>query len=260
MVNPEIFNLEERIGYYILVGQVGSQAYGTNTPESDEDFMGVAVAPLSHYTGLKKWENDGTLLIDKKETHNAELTAFEVRKFIQLCLGFNPNVIPLLYLRPCDYIDKFSTVAGFRLINNRSCFNSKRAYATMIGYANSQRKAVINGDTGKLGQKRKELVKKFGFDIKYAMHTVRILTMAIEFFRDGVMNVYRENDLDMLLEIRQGKWSLEQWITYIDDLLIKAKKAEAEGNMPDNPDFEYINGLCMWIIDIYAAKDNYIRD
>jgi predicted nucleotidyltransferase len=253
MVDTEIFKLDERVGNYILIGQVDSHAYGTSTPESDEDFMGVAVAPLSHYTGLKKWENDGTLLIDKKETHNAELTAFEVRKFIQLCLAFNPNVIPLLYLR--EYLGSFS-IGGSRLINNRSCFNSKRAYATMIGYAKSQRKAVVDGDTGKLGQKRKELVKIYGYDVKYAMHTVRILSMAIEFFRDGKMNVYRENDRDMLLEIRQGKWALDVWIKYIDELLVKAKKAEAEGNMPDKPNFEYINNLCMWLIDIYAKKDN----
>ena len=67
MFDMSIFNLEERVGNYILVGQLGSKAYGTNTPTSDDDFTGIAVAPLSHYTGLRNWENDGTVKIERKE-------------------------------------------------------------------------------------------------------------------------------------------------------------------------------------------------
>jgi len=252
-----IFDLDRRVGNYILIGQVGSKAYCTNTPESDDDFVGVVVAPLSHYTGLKNWEDDGTLKIDKKESHNAELTAFDIRKFLKLCIGFNPNVIPLLHLRSLDY--EIITDGGQLLIDNRNAFTSKRVYSTMIGYAESQRHAAVNGNTGKLGQKRKELVKKFGYDVKYASHTIRILEMAIEFFLTGEFNVYRENDRDMLLDIRNGVWPLDYWIKTVDILLEKAKRAEKESNLPENPDLELINWLSMHLINKYPNPD-YARN
>jgi hypothetical protein len=259
MFNIKDFHLGDRVGNYILVGQLGSKAYGTNTPESDDDFTGVVVAPLSHYIGLKKWENDGTLKIDLKESHNVEMTAFDVRKFIRLALAFNPNIIPLLYLRQQDY--EIITDGGQKLISVRDAFTSKRAYATMIGYAYSQRHAVVNCNTGKLGKKRKDLVAKFGYDTKYASHTIRILNMAIEFFRDGKLNVYRAFDRDELLDIRQGRWTLGQWISEVDNLLTKAKEAEKESNLPETPDFERVNDLCMELIETYAKDDwNYVYD
>jgi uncharacterized protein len=246
------FDLSKHIGTYILVGQLGSKAYGTDTPESDNDYTAVAVAPLSHYIGLDKWENDGTLKIDKKDTINAEMIAFEIQKFLKLCLNFNPNVIPLLYLRDEDY--EIRTYGGHRLIEIRDAFTSKRAYKTMIGYAESQRKAVVNLETGKLGMKRKELVKKFGYDVKYASHTIRILRMAIEFFRYGKLNVYRTYDKDELKFIRAGNWSLNRWVSEVDHLLETARKMEQLKDLPENPQFDRVNMVCMDLINAFALR------
>lgn len=245
------FDLDPRIGNYILVGEVGSKSYGTNTPESDNDLLGIAVAPLSHYTGLDSWEHDGTFKIDKKQTVNAELTAFELKKFLRLAMAFNPNVIPLLYLRPEDYYLK--TFGGQEILDKRHIFTSKRAYHTMIGYAQGQRKAVVDGDTGKLGLKRKELVARYGYDVKYASHTIRILTMAIEFFKDGNFDVYRSKDRTHLMDIRNGMFYLEEWLKEVDDLLLQAKAAEKESNLPDQPDYKTINELSMSLIYEYAT-------
>ena len=253
MFDLSIFDLDKHIGNYILIGQIGSKVYGTDTPESDDDFLGVAVAPLSHYTGLESWENDGALKIERKETHNAEMTVFEFRKFLKLCVGFNPNVIPLLYLDNYE----LTSFYGRMLIDIRDAFTSKRAYDTMIGYAKGQMKSVINGDTGKLGQKRKELVKIYGYDVKYASHTVRLLRMAIEFFSTGRYNVYRKGeDRLQLLEIRNGKWTLEEWMAEVNHLLAEAEKAEKESNFPDKPDFKAINQICMQIIEGSAYRED----
>jgi predicted nucleotidyltransferase len=242
----KIFELDRYPADYILIGQLGSKSYGTSTPESDDDFMGVAIAPLSCYTGLDSWGTSGSIKVDRKETHNAELSVFELRKFLNLCLNFNPNVIPLLYLRPEDY-----EVVDFRgniLINNREAFTSRRAYDTMIGYARAQRKAVVDGDTGKLGLKRKELVKKYGYDVKYASHTIRILRMGLEFFDTNILNVYREFDKDELLEIRNGKLSLDTWLKMVDYLLMKAENQKAIGYLPEKPNRELVNEICMSLV------------
>lgn len=244
------FALDERVGQYILIGQVGSKSYGTNTPESDDDYMGIAIAPMSHYIGLKSWENDGSLKIERKETHNAELTAFELRKFLRLMKAFNPNVVPLLYLRESDY--EVVEHPGKILIAHRKRFESKRAAKTLIGYAQGQINSVINCNTGKLGQKRKELVAKFGYDTKFASHTVRILHMAIEFFDTGEFNVFRTWDRDLLMDIRAGKMELKEWLAMAQSLIEKAREAEKRTSLPEEPDEEFINDLCMYLVRNYS--------
>ena len=50
----------------LLLGQVGSKAYGTSTPESDDDYMGVCLAPMNNYIGLKEWNHHGTKEIKRR--------------------------------------------------------------------------------------------------------------------------------------------------------------------------------------------------
>jgi len=247
MTFNEMFPLEKEVGSYILVGQLGSKVYGTDTPESDDDFVGIVVPPLSYYFGLKQWPDTDTFKVNKKKEYNAELQGFEIKKFLRLCLNFNPNAIPFLYLDDSDYI--FQNSCGRLLIKNRHAFTSKRAYTTMIGYAKSQLKSVVNGDTGKLGAKRKELVTKYGYDVKYAAHTIRILHMALEFFKDGKLNVKRTWDLDQLMSIRTGSWHLGEWLAEVKFLISLAEIEEKKNNLLEKPDFELVDELCIQIID-----------
>lgn len=41
---------------------------------------------------------------------------------------------------------------------------------------------------------------------KHAMHLVRLYLMCFDILEKGEINTYRENDRDMLLEIRNGKY------------------------------------------------------
>jgi predicted nucleotidyltransferase len=237
------FKLSEDQGRYLLAGQVGSQAYGTATEDSDMDFLSVFIKPNCYYTGLE--DSQDSYVSDKKETINAEATIFELKKFLKLCLKFNPNVIPLLYLRENEYVIRSSE--GVRIIKNRQAFESQQAYNTFIGYALDQRNAIVNCVTGKLGTKRKLLVDKFGYDVKYAMHTIRILRMATEFFLSGKMNIFRP-DSDELLFIRNGGLTLKSWINLVDEELMQARKAADLEMLPEKPDFDCINDLCQSII------------
>jgi hypothetical protein len=48
---------------------------------------------------------------------------------------------------------------------------------------------------------RTELVDKFGYDTKHAMHLVRLIRMAKEILIEGVVHVYRD-DREELMDIR----------------------------------------------------------
>jgi hypothetical protein len=133
---------------------------------------------------------------------------------------------------------------GLELIKNRHWFESQKAYHTLIGYAKGQLNSVENCVTGKLGTKRKELVKEFGYDVKYAMHTIRILRMAREFFGTGNLKVYRENDIEELLFIRNGGLKKDEWIDLANQEIQLALWAADKKILPPEPNTEAIKEFC----------------
>src|SRR4051812_18528518 len=56
----------------IFLSKGGSQAYGTNTPESDLDLRGVGVAPKNYYHGFANTWNEAT------QHEPTDLVIFEV--------------------------------------------------------------------------------------------------------------------------------------------------------------------------------------
>lgn len=241
----------EKDSLVLLLGQVGSKAYGTNTESSDDDFMAVVLAPLSCYTGLDKWENDGSFELKKENGNGEDAIAYELHKFSRLCLQFNPNVIPLLYLS--DYI--MVHPAGQTILDNKDAFISLRCYDTFIGYAKSQMSNVRKGITGKYGSKRKALIEKYGFDTKFAAHTIRLLRMVGEFFYTGHIQVNRtEIDADELLSIRRGEWTEDEFFLEAEKIMkwVEDAKNLNPRNIPKEPDYARVNRIVMEIISQYT--------
>ena len=92
---------------------------------------------------------------------------------------------------------------------------------------------------------------------KHASHLIRLLRMGSEILETGEINTYRENDRDLLLEIKNGKWfheSADGIRSYDDafwDLLneeeARFKYAKENTNLPNKPDQksakEYVNNI-----------------
>ena len=136
------------------------------------------------------------------------------------------------------------------LLNNRNLFVGRHVYKSFTGYAYSQlHRMTHNAFEGHMGEKRKALVQKFGFDCKNAAHLIRLLRMGIEFLKDGELYVLRE-DANQLLEIKKGEWSLEQIKAEADRLFASAELAYQNSTLPAKPDFVKINRLSIDIINM----------
>ena len=234
----------------ILSGFRGSVAHGTYAANSidDIDLMGVYLFPREIYLGLKQPKETVEKFIGKWDT-----VSYEFKKFVRLLLKFNPNVMALLFLKEEHYIDKLPY--GIELINNRELFVSKKAYYSYTGYAHAQLKKMENCKClGYMGKKRKELVEKFNFDCKNASHCIRLLTMGIEFLKEGNLNVFREKDADLFLQIKSGEWSLESVKSYAKDLFEKAEIAYEKSPLPRNPDYDKVNKMVKTIMLDYINK------
>lgn len=227
----------------ILLGYRGSIAHGMYMdpmrPEGvdDKDIMGVCIAPESVYFGLDNFEQR------ERKLKEWDSVVYELRKFVRLLEGSNPNVLSLLWLQQNHYI--YRDAWGDLLINNRNLFVSKKIYHSFTGYAYAQLKRMTHSSfQGYMGEKRKALVEKFGYDTKNAAHCIRLLRMGIEFLKEGELFVHRQ-DAPQLMEIKLGKWTLEQVQKEADYLFKRAEAAYDTCMLPKAPDHNVINELVL---------------
>jgi len=237
----------------ILVGYRGSIAHNMYIPDTDSnsiddiDFMGIFMAPVEHYIGITKTRETVELFKGKYD-----VVSYEFIKFVKLLLKSNPNVIALLWIRDNQYLKRHDY--GQALIDNRDLFVSKEAYKSFTGYAYAQLKKMEKFNfNGYMGKKRKGLVEKFGYDCKNASHCIRLLKMGTEFLTTGELNVFR-HDATMLLEIKTGKWKLEQVKEEAKRLFKLADEAYVRSKIPDRPAYDKVELIVKDIVYDYIQK------
>jgi len=236
------FPLREHL---ILVGRRGSEAHGTYVPSTDpnsiddRDLFGVVIAPLDYYFGLRRWEHAESI----KECWDVVLD--ETRKWCNMLVGQNPNVIQGLYLEPEDYL--WFTDAGSYLVSQREVFRSRdAALRAFIGYAHGQlkRMTTIGAYKGYMGDKRKMLVDRFGFDTKNAAHLLRLLYVGEEYIRTGTMHVRRTGDeVRLLLSVKRGEVALADVQALADAAFQRVYAASADSPLPPQPDYDRVNAV-----------------
>lgn len=241
----------------ILHGYRGSIAHGMYEPPAqptsidDKDTMAVCVPPLDHYFGLAEYGSRGTREIKHGEW---DIVIYEARKVVRLLAGGNPNVLALLWLPENLYIVR--TDPGKHLLANRGLFVGRHVYKPFVGYATQQLYKMEHGAfNGYMGEKRKALVERHGYDTKNAAHLIRLLRMGIEFLRDGELNVDRGGyDAPELLAIKHGEWSLGRIKAEAERLFCRAEEVYDHSVLPPRPDREKVNRLCVEIAQAHLKS------
>jgi hypothetical protein len=102
---------------------------------------------------------------------------------------------------------------------------------------------------GFMGDKRRNLVKKVGYDSKNASHLIRLLRMSVEFLKTGDFIVNRTGvDAEELLDIKHGKWQLETVKLLAAELFEEARVAHENSELPEEPDKDTVEQLMMQMI------------
>jgi len=239
----------------ILLGYRGSVAHNMYIPNTDPDstddidLIGVFIAPENFYIGLRQHKSRQTREI-KREIDGMmwDCVYYELQKFVKLLLKGNPNVLSLLWIKREHYL-LISEFGRMLLENKRSFLGKRNLYKAFTGYANGQLKRMEHWKTeGYMGAKRKQLIKKYGYDTKNAAHLIRLLTMGTEILNTGRPKVFRDEDAEMLLDIKTGKWSLEKVKDLSKELFKGAKEAHEASKLPEEPDFDRAEVLVMSIL------------
>lgn len=131
-------------------------------------------------------------------------------------------------------------------------FVGRHVYHAFIGYAHGQlhRMTHMATDEAYMGAKRRELVDRYGFDVKNAAHLIRLLRMGIEFMVTGELIVARP-DNNELLEIKRGEWTLDRVKAESDRLFVLASEAFVSSPLRSSkPDRDAINRLCIDVVSL----------
>lgn len=243
----------------ILRATVGSTIHGLAVPGSDDlDQMGIAVEknprmvmglgqPFEQFIHRDAAQREGKHDA-RSQPGDLDLTVYGLRKYLRLALKGNPTVLIPLFVNDPEIVDDTGRV----LQGLAPMIVSRRAVRAFLGYLTAQKQRLL-GERGQKRINRPELVEKYGYDTKYAMHAVRLGLQGVELAMTARLSLpMTEPGRSICYSIRKGEWKQSDVIDYIRYLESElVKYAVAGGPLPEEPQTKLIEG---WMLSVYADE------
>jgi predicted nucleotidyltransferase len=237
--------------------QIGSYAYGVSQDASDMDVYGFCVPPkhvvFPHLNGeimgfgrqIQRFDNYQQHHIDDVHYNKKyDLSIYNIIKYVQLCMENNPNMLETLFTS--DECVIYADEIALRLREQRRLFLHKGSWHKFKGFAHSQLNKMINK---KPEGKRLETVERFGFDVKFAYHAIRLLLEAEQILVEGDLDLRRH--AATLLEIRRGEWTIEQVNAHYRELEARIEPLyDTSSSIPHSPPEDAIKLLLLECLEI----------
>lgn len=232
----------------ILRTVVGSGVHGIAIAGTDDhDEMGVYVEPPETVLGMRapaehyvyRTQPEGA----RSRPGDTDLVMYSLRKYLRLAAKGNPTVLLVLYA-PADSV-LVCRPLGEQLRALAPAMLSQRAVRRFLGYMTSQRDRLLGrGRVGRL-PKRPELVARFGYDVKYASHALRLAYQGLEIVRDGRLTLpMPEAERERVLRVKRGDVPvLAEVLDEIESVRQEIEYRLAEGltPLPAEPDWDAIS-------------------
>lgn len=245
LINPPRW-LAPNIHYETMMGSV---AYGVSSDTSDVDLYGFCIPPkdilFPHLAGvITGFGNQGESFNEFQQHHIKDVgsekvydvTIYNIAKYFNLCMDNNPNMIDSLFTP--QFCVLHATKVGQMVRENRNLFLHKGAWHKFKGYAYSQlHKMTTKEPKGK----RVELREKFGFDVKFAYHVVRLLYEVEMIMTEHTIDLQRHRE--HLKSIRRGEVTEAEIRRWATDKEASLEKVYNESTLQYSPDEKAIKTL-----------------
>lgn len=252
-------HIKNTVQYEVMMGSV---AYGVSSDTSDMDVYGFSIPPKNvvfpHLEGEIQGFGRQHKRFDQWQAHHIkdpsndqeyDVTIYNIVKYFQLCMENNPNMIDSLFVpRRCVL---HSTQIGEHVREHRKEFLHKGSWHKFKGYAYSQVHKMTNKNPEK-DSTRLWMYEKYGYDVKFAYHVVRLL--------NEVEQILIEHDIDLernreqLKSIRRGEWKQEQIVNYFEAKEKELEKLYTESKLPHSPDEVKIKTLLVQCLEMYYGS------
>ncbi len=269
LIHPPAW-LADNIHYLTIMGSTAYGVADTTGPEqaSDIDLYGFCIPPrevvfphlAGHVWGFGAYKEGvprGHFGVWQehhvKDTSAAggkgreyDLQVYSIVKYVQLCMECNPNMIDSLFTPETCVLH--ATRVGQLLRENRKLFLHQGICDRFKGYAYAQVHKMRTKEP-EPGSKRAAVREKFGMDVKFAYHIVRLLNEAEQLLLEGDLDLQRNRE--MLKSIRRGEWSLEQILDYFEKKRVDLETARTNSRLPPGPDEPAIRDLLLRCLEMH---------
>jgi predicted nucleotidyltransferase len=218
----------------ILRTVVGSGVHGIAIAGTDDrDEMGVFIEPPGHVVGLLgpadryvfRTQPEG----ERSGPGDTDLILYSLRKYLRLATKGNPTALLPLFA-PEDAV-LVLTPLGEELRALAPFVLSQRAVHRFLGYMNAQRERLLGAGGA---PNRPELVARYGYDVKYASHALRLAYQGLEIVRDGRLTLPMPRaERDRVLRVKRGDvTALADVLEEIDAVQADVRAVLASGQTP----------------------------
>ena len=228
---------------HLFVG--GSALHGAKVEGYDDlDIYGVYVEPPSKIIGVDSfehfvWSTSGS--DQKNGKDDIDITLYGLQKWAGLACKGNPSILHFLFAEntlttPSGKYDTwFNAVRSYR--NQFLCRKHSKQF---LGFASAQLMRMTGERSRNVN--RPDLVEKYGFDTKFAMHVIRLLSECEELMTTGVISL-PSREKDLLIEIRTGKHTEDWVIREATRRFDVCKKAEESSPLKPEVDRNFISRI-----------------
>jgi predicted nucleotidyltransferase len=230
----------------------GSQSHGAKIQGADDtDWYGVFIEPPQKMIGLDRDEffvftTGGQ--VGGNGPQDVDVCLYSLRKWAGMAVKGNPSALHFVFASP-----QYSTPSWDRVVQNRSLFASRNHLKPFVKFADDQMERLC----GRKGQKnvhRAALEAQHGYDTKYAMHVIRLYLEAREYMESGKITLPNPR-VDLLVEIRRGKYTLMEIEQLGEQLQSEAILAQEKSPLPEEVNLKEITEMITVIyLDLWTGK------
>jgi predicted nucleotidyltransferase len=242
----------------------GSTQHGASIAESsDTDWYGIFIPPKEKTLGIDSFEHfvfPGDVSHRTRANRNTDeldIALHSLQKWAGMAAKGNPTVLSFMFAKT-EFIGSYhkhqldtGQQPWLQVLKHRDVFLCKSHYKPFIYYAQDQMERLM-GLRGQKNINRDKLVDEFGYDTKYAMHIIRLLSEAKELMTDGKIT-YPRPEVELLKDIRRGKYKLLDIRQMGEQLNAEIITAAEHSSLPDSIDRGKISSLIADIhLEFYA--------
>ena len=248
MTAPNVEYGDRRIAFdnEILRSVVGSGVHGLAIEGTDDnDEMGVYIEPLEHVLGIGHHREDYTSRTkpegERSEPGDTDLVIYALRKYLRLAIKGNPTALLPMWAPESDLL--ICTDAGWSLRDSRHWFLSRDAVERFLGYMQGQHERMLGFGKRNRVPTRPELIEKYGWDVKYGSHALRLAYQGHEIAFSGKLTLPLEDETrEHVLAVKRGERTKEEVSSEITALAEAVRKLLDSGSVAvrDKPNYEAI--------------------
>lgn len=235
----------------ILRSVVGSGVHGIAIAGTDDhDEMGVYIEPPELVLGFARHREDYIWRTQPEGVRSGhgdiDLVMYALGKYLRLAVKGNPTVMLPLFAPEESLV--VLTPLGEELRAMRTDLLSRQAVERFLGYMHAQHERMLGVSRRKVPN-RPELIEKYGWDVKYGSHALRLAYQGLEIAATGRLSLpLPDRERERVLAVKRGEVPREEVSAEIGRVQTEVRALLDEGRtpLPEHADHERVTA---WAVD-----------